>query len=70
MIEKEARLILGEAIESLNERERKILSLYYIEELKLKEIGYILEISEGRVCQVMQKAISKLKKYIEKEIKY
>jgi RNA polymerase sigma factor FliA len=69
LIEQEARNVLKEAIDSLNEREKKVLSLYYNDELKLKEIGYILEISEGRVCQIMQKTMGKLRTYIEKQIK-
>lgn len=53
--------ILSEAIEKLPERERLVIALYYFEELNLKEIGRILEISESRVSQMHTKAILRLK---------
>lgn len=52
---------LAEAISSLPEKERKIITLYYFEELTYKEIGSILSISESRVSQLHTKAILKLK---------
>ena len=45
----------------LPETERQVLSLYYFEELNLKEIGKRLQLSESRVCQLHAKAISQLK---------
>ena len=48
-------------IESLKEKERLVITLYYYEELKYAEIAEILEISESRVCQIHTKAITKLK---------
>jgi RNA polymerase sigma factor for flagellar operon FliA len=55
-------IILG--IKELSTREQQILSLYYYEELTLKEIGQAMGISESRVSQVHGKAIIKLKKYV------
>lgn len=52
---------LGEAIDSLPERERLVVSLYYHEGLTLKEIGYVLEVSESRVSQLHTKAILSLR---------
>lgn len=52
---------LKNAIDSLPERERLILSLYYYEELTLKEIGLTMELTESRVCQIHSKAILRLK---------
>lgn len=52
---------LVEAIKKLSEREQLMLSLYYIEELTLKEIGKVLEISESRVSQIHARAIMNLK---------
>ncbi len=52
---------LGKAIESLPEREKLILSLYYDEEMNLKEIGIILEVSESRVCQLHSQAMHRLR---------
>lgn len=58
--------ILAKAIDSLKERYKLILSLYYYEELTLKEIGRILEISESRVSQLHSKAIVNLRNVIKK----
>lgn len=52
---------LVEAIETLPERERLILGLYYDEELNLKEIGDILGVSESRVSQLMSQAHMRLR---------
>jgi len=51
---------LMQAITKLSEREQLILSLYYIEELNLKEIGATLGITESRVSQVHSRAMSRL----------
>ncbi len=55
---------LMEAIERLPEREKTILSLYYWEELTLKEIGEVLGISESRVSQLHSQALLRTKAYI------
>lgn len=52
---------LAEAIQQLPERERLVLALYYDEELNLKEIGQILEISESRVSQIHSQAALRLR---------
>ena len=53
---------LAEAIDELPEREKLVLSLYYEEEMNLKEIGLVLGVSESRVCQIHSQAALKLKK--------
>ena len=55
--EKEQIEILAKAIESLNEKDRTVLNLYYYEKLTLKEIGAVLGVSESRVCQLHSRAI-------------
>ncbi len=50
-----------EAIKSLSEQERLVIALYYYEELTLKEIGLVMEISESRVSQIHTKAILTMK---------
>lgn len=55
------RTSLAEAIEALPEREKLVLSLYYQEELNLKEIGAILEVSESRVSQIHSQAAMRLR---------
>ena len=52
---------LAESIESLPEREKTIVSLYYVEEMNLREIGAVLDISESRVSQVLSSTIKKLR---------
>ncbi len=48
-------------IEGLPEKEKLVMSLYYEEELNLKEIGKVLEVSESRVSQIHSQAIKRLK---------
>jgi len=52
---------LTEAVRSLPEREWLIVSLYYKDEMTMKEIAQILEISESRVCQLHGRALSRLR---------
>lgn len=51
---------LAAAIEQLPERERMVVTLYYHEELTLREIGEILDLTEGRICQIHTQAVSRL----------
>jgi RNA polymerase sigma factor for flagellar operon FliA len=52
---------LAEALQELNERERLVLNLYYHEELTMREIGQVLDVTEGRVCQLHARALHKLR---------
>ncbi|MCW8934396.1 MAG: RNA polymerase sigma factor FliA [Gammaproteobacteria bacterium] len=52
---------LAEVIATLAEREQMVMSLYYNEELNLKEIGLVLEISESRVCQIHSQALKNIR---------
>ncbi len=52
---------LSEAISHLPEREQLVLSLYYEQELNLKEIGAVLGVSESRVCQIHGQAVLRLR---------
>ena len=53
--------VLQEAMELLTEKENKVITLYYYEELTLKEISNILEVSESRISQLHTKALQKMK---------
>lgn len=53
--------MLGEALALLTEKEQKIVTLYYYEELTLKEIANILEVSESRISQLHTRAIGKMR---------
>jgi RNA polymerase sigma factor for flagellar operon FliA len=52
---------LAKAIAELPEREQMVLSLYYDQELNLKEIGLVLGVSESRICQIHSQATIKLR---------
>lgn len=53
--------ILGDAIDKLPEKEKMVLTLYYYEELTLKEISAIMKVSESRISQLHTKAIMRLR---------
>jgi RNA polymerase sigma factor for flagellar operon FliA len=55
------RAALAEAIDGLPEREKLVMSLYYQDELNLKEIGLVLGVTESRVSQLHGQAVSRLK---------
>ncbi len=55
------RQALAKAISELPERERLVMSLYYDDELNLKEIGAVLKVTESRVCQLHGQALNRLK---------
>ena len=58
---KRAQRIIKDGIKSLPEKQRLVLSLYYFEDLNLKEIGQVLDVTESRVSQLHTQAILKLK---------
>lgn len=68
LVAEEKRTALVACIKKLGEREQLILSLYYTEELTLKEIAEILEVSIPRVSQIHGKTIAKLRTLIEEEL--
>lgn len=53
--------VLKASLELLTERERRVIELYYYEELTLKEISHVLEVTESRVSQLHTKALQKMK---------
>lgn len=56
---------ITEAVARLPERERLVLSLYYEQELNLKEIGEVLGVSESRVCQIHGQALIRIRAAVE-----
>jgi RNA polymerase sigma factor for flagellar operon FliA len=60
----EVREALAEAISVLPEREKLVVTLYYYEELTLREIGEVLGVTESRVSQLRTKAILRLKAHL------
>jgi RNA polymerase sigma factor FliA len=61
----ENKELLKVALQELGERERMVLALYYVEDLSLKEIKHVLDISEARISQIHTAAVKKLRKYLE-----
>lgn len=57
----EFKQALVEAIKKLPKREQQVLSLYYEEELNLKEIGRVLDLSESRICQILSQSMARLR---------
>jgi RNA polymerase sigma factor for flagellar operon FliA len=64
--EEQFREAVAEAIASLPERERLVLSLYYEQDLNLREIGAILEVSESRVCQIHGQAVLRVRARLDR----
>ena len=62
---KERQKILVEAILELPEQQQKVLNLYYYEELTLKEIGAVLDVSESRISQIHSAAMKRLRKVVQ-----
>lgn len=60
--ETELKEKLKEAMELLTEKEKKVILLYYYEDLTLKEISRVLEVSESRISQLHTKALSKMQR--------
>lgn len=57
----ELAVILGEALELLTEKEKKVITLYYYEDLTLKEISNVLGVSESRISQLHTRALQKMR---------
>jgi len=59
--EEELRGLLRSGIDMLPEREKLMMSLYYVEELNIREIAAVLEVTEGRVSQLHGQALARLR---------
>jgi RNA polymerase sigma factor for flagellar operon FliA len=64
---KELKEAVARAIEQLPEKEKLVISLYYLEELTMKEAGKVLDITESRVSQIHSQAILRLRAKLKKE---
>jgi RNA polymerase sigma factor FliA len=61
-----ARRGIEEALKSLNEREQRVIQLYYEFELSLKEIAAVMQLTEARICQINKAALKKMKELLQK----
>lgn len=73
MSQGETRAVLAEAIDSLPEKERLVITLYFHEELTLKEIGQVMGYTESRISQMRTKSLlrlrTKLRAYFEERVR-
>lgn len=66
----EVKKMLMEALELLTEKEKTVVLLYYYEDLTLKEVASVLEVSESRISQLHSKALEKMKKHLGKYFEF
>ena len=69
ILKSELEIKLAEAIDTLKEQEKIVISLHYFEHLKLKEIAQILQVSESRVSQINTKVLLKLQNKLTSYVK-
>jgi RNA polymerase sigma factor for flagellar operon FliA len=60
----ENKRIAAECIETLPQQERLVITLYYLEDLRLKEIGRVLNLSESRISRILTKAQMRLREMV------
>lgn len=60
--------ILSEAVEALPENEKTVISLYYVEELNMRQIADVMDISQPRVSQLHSQAIKRLRSYMKEAV--
>lgn len=61
----ELKQLLAKAIAALSEKERLVITLYYLEDLRLKEIGEVLDLSESRISRILSKAEFRVAQWIK-----
>jgi len=65
LVDMEFKDKLKQAIDQLPPREKLVLSLYYYEELTMKEAGRVMELTESRVCQLHSQAVLRLRSIVK-----
>ncbi|HMK65078.1 MAG TPA: FliA/WhiG family RNA polymerase sigma factor [Thermodesulfobacteriota bacterium] len=68
LVEMDQKKMMARVIDELPEKEKTVLSLYYWEELTMKEVGAVLGLTESRVCQLHNQALLRLKSKLSKEL--
>lgn len=66
----ETKEMLAKSLDVLTEKEKMVILLYYYEELTLKEISRVMDVSESRSSQLHSKALRKMKEYLGDNFKY
>jgi RNA polymerase sigma factor for flagellar operon FliA len=65
----EMNVLVGSALEELDEKEQQVVTLYYLEELTMKEVGIVLGVGESRVSQIHSVALMRLRARLEEILK-
>jgi RNA polymerase sigma factor FliA len=58
--------VIAQRLEQLPEMQRKVLSLYYFEDMRLREIAETFGVTESRICQIHSQAIIAIRTYLHK----
>jgi RNA polymerase sigma factor for flagellar operon FliA len=58
--------VIAERLEQLPEMQRKVLALYYFEDMRLREIAEVFGVTESRICQIHAKAILSIRAYLQR----
>ena len=66
VMRRELAQVIAERLEQLPEVQRKVLALYYFEDLRLREIAEVFGVTESRICQIHAQAILAIKAYLRK----
>jgi RNA polymerase sigma factor for flagellar operon FliA len=64
--QKELQRVIADRLEQLPEMQRKVLALYYFEDLRLREIAEAFGVTESRICQIHSQAILAIRNYLHK----
>jgi RNA polymerase sigma factor FliA len=64
--QKELSRVIAERIEQLPEMQRKVLGLYYFEDMRLREIAETFGVTESRICQIHSQAVMSIRSYLQK----
>lgn len=62
----EVSVLIAQRIKKLPEMQRKVLALYYYEDLRLREIAEVFGLTESRICQIHAQAVSSIKAYLQR----
>lgn len=65
-VRRELAQVIAERLEQLPEMQRKVIALYYFEDLRLREIAEVFGVTESRICQIHSQAILAIKSYLRK----
>jgi RNA polymerase sigma factor for flagellar operon FliA len=66
-VRRELARVIADRLEQLPEMQRKVLALYYFEDLRLREIAEVFGVTESRICQIHSQAILAIKSYLHKQ---